>query len=307
MLYVSTRNKIDTYTAYRALHEGIAPDGGCYVPFRMPVFSPEEIAAMRTQSCCDTIAQVLNLFFGLRLTGPELEILVGRTPFRTESMAHKLQMVETWRNPEMSAQYLLDALYGQMTENVDHKPIGWARIGIWIALLFGLLPVLNEALATFDIAVNADDYSMIAAICIAKCMGFPAEMTVCSCVDDSNLWDLLNRGECDADSENPNAIYWEAILQATLGADAACMYFAACSSGKHFYMDELQQSSLQELLFASVVSGSRLEAVKSSIQRTNAYVAGDDAALAFGGLQDYRSVTGLSKETLILSLTYPER
>lgn len=306
MLYVSTRNKVDTYTAYRALYEGFAPDGGCYVPFHLPVFTAEELAAMRTQPCSDTIVQVLNLLFGLRLTGPEVELLIGRTPFKLEPMSHKLQIVEFWRNPEMSARYLLDALYTQMTDNTGHTPTGWARIGIWIALIFGLLPALDYGEEKCDIAVDASELSLVAAICFAKCMGFPAELTVCSCADDSSIWDLLNRGECTPSAQN-NSVCWEAILLAVLGADAAAEYFAACENGRPYHIDELQQSTLQNTLFASVVSGRRVNVVKSSIQRTNEYNAGNDAALAFGGLQDYRSVTGVSKETLILSLTRPDQ
>lgn len=305
MLYVSTRNKIDTYTAYRAMHEGFAADGGCYVPFHLPIFTVEEITAMQSQPCCDTIVQVLNFLFGVHLTGPEIELLIGRTPFRLEPMTHKLQMVEFWRNPEMSAQYLLNALYGQMTDSVGRKPTGWARIGIWVALLFGLLAAMENETEKYDIAVDTGDFSLVTAIRFAKHMGFPAELTICSCNDDSNLWDLLNRGEC-AVSTDSNSAYWEAALHTILGADAALEYASACTNRKSYCIDELQQRALQDVLFASVVSGSRIDVVKSSIQRTNEYNAGKDAALAFGGLQDYRSATGVSKETLILSLSRPE-
>ena len=42
MLYVSTRNTTDSYTAYRVLHEDYAPDGGVFAPYRLPIFSSEE-------------------------------------------------------------------------------------------------------------------------------------------------------------------------------------------------------------------------------------------------------------------------
>ena len=41
MLYVTTRNNRDAYTARRALTENRGPDGGFFVPFREPVFTPE--------------------------------------------------------------------------------------------------------------------------------------------------------------------------------------------------------------------------------------------------------------------------
>ena len=47
MLYVTTRNNRDAYTAQRVLRENRGPDGGLYVPFREPVFSREEIDALK--------------------------------------------------------------------------------------------------------------------------------------------------------------------------------------------------------------------------------------------------------------------
>ena len=66
MLYLSTRNATDCYTAYRALNEAYAPDGGVYVPFRLQKFTKEELKELRTQAPCATIAQILNLFFANR-------------------------------------------------------------------------------------------------------------------------------------------------------------------------------------------------------------------------------------------------
>ena len=47
MLYVSTRNRMDTYTAYRALHEKNAPDGGKFVPFQLVAFDAGEIEQLK--------------------------------------------------------------------------------------------------------------------------------------------------------------------------------------------------------------------------------------------------------------------
>ena len=46
MLYVTTRNNRDAYTAQRVLRENRGPDGGLYVPKDFPHFSMEEIAAL---------------------------------------------------------------------------------------------------------------------------------------------------------------------------------------------------------------------------------------------------------------------
>ena len=51
MLYVTTRNDQEVYTAQRALREGRGPDGGFYVPFRDPVFPEEDTQGKHGQSC----------------------------------------------------------------------------------------------------------------------------------------------------------------------------------------------------------------------------------------------------------------
>lgn len=63
MLYVTTRNNRDAYTAQRVLRENRGPDGGLYVPFREPVFSWEEIDALKEKSFHQCVAEVLNRLF----------------------------------------------------------------------------------------------------------------------------------------------------------------------------------------------------------------------------------------------------
>ena len=60
MLYVTTRDNRETYTANRALTESRGPDGGFYVPFRMPVFSEEEIRSLGDKSFGQCVSEVLN-------------------------------------------------------------------------------------------------------------------------------------------------------------------------------------------------------------------------------------------------------
>ena len=94
MLYVSTRNKMDSYTAYRTLHEEYAPDGGQFVPFRIPSFTNEEREALQEKSFSQIVADILNLFFAARLTGWDVECCIGRNPVRLERMNHRLIVAE---------------------------------------------------------------------------------------------------------------------------------------------------------------------------------------------------------------------
>ena len=307
MLYVSTRNQTDTFTAYRALNEKTAPDGGMYIPFHLPVFTQEELATMKAQPCCDVIAQMLNLFFGVHLTGLDVEFAISKTPFKLETMQHKFVVAECWRNPGYSYDYILRSLYALMAENKSSAgiPAGWACVGIKIALLFGLYSAMGSAMQGADVAITAGDYSDLSAIAYAKAMGLPVETTVCACDDDSGLWDLLNRGEYAATPAQPD--YMESYLCALLGKDAVMSSNNAEQKRCVYRIDEDQQSILAENVFAAVVSSKRVDSVISNMHRTNGYTFDTEAALAYGGLQDYRSSTGISKDTLLFSKNRPVR
>lgn len=47
MLYVTTRNRFDTYTVQWAVTHDTASDGGLFVPMQWPVFSKEELTQLQ--------------------------------------------------------------------------------------------------------------------------------------------------------------------------------------------------------------------------------------------------------------------
>ena len=63
MLYVTTRNHRDSYTAQRALTEQRGPDGGLYIPFRVEPFSQSEIESMAALTFNQRLAMMLNYLF----------------------------------------------------------------------------------------------------------------------------------------------------------------------------------------------------------------------------------------------------
>ena len=293
MLYVSTRNPANTYTAHRAIYETNPPEGGMYAPFHLPKFSQEEMAEIRRGSCNEAVTRILNILFGLRLSSYDVECVIGRAPFQLVEMSYKLVIAEGFRNPAASFRDLVKGLYNLMTEGKSEGklPTGWPYIGIQIALLFGLFTEEKNQLRTFDVAVSTDDFAELTAVCYARDMGLPIHLIVCTSVENSHIWDLLNRGECTVTKGD----YLESFLYHCFGTVADSLT-----------LDEQQQADLNEKLFAAVVSGDRAASVTASMYRTNGYVLSPDAALAYGGLQDYRSATGVSNDTLILAKVRPE-
>ena len=318
MLYVSTRNVTDTYTAYHALHEERAPDGGHYVPFHIPVFSDDELSEMKTQSAGDVIARLLNLLFGLHLSGWDVEYAIGRQPFRLETTSQRFAVAELWRNPQGTYQYLTRNLYSLMTGGNSRVPSGWAEIAIKIAVLFCVYAAMDTVPEQgFDVAVTTGDFSDIVAIEYAAAMGLPVNMTLCACNENSAVWDFINRGEFNTNAtivktdlpqlDISQPVYLECFILKRLGADEVQRYLDACRRKATYYIDETQLEMLNKGLFAAVVSSNRVETIASSMYRMNQYIIDPYTAVAYGGLQDYRARTGVSNMTLIPAKQKPNR
>ena len=302
MLYVSSRNYYDSYTAYRALREEHTPNGGVYVPMRLPVFTKDALSAMKTQTCGDTIAKLLNLFSGQHITGWDIECELGRYPLKLQSIGQKLVIAETWRNPENTYSYVLKGLYGLVLGQKGgySMPVGWARIAIEIAVLFGLYYSSEvKAFEKIDIAVTEDDLSLITAICFAKNMGLPVNLAICACNENSNLWDLVNKGSLSASVEQ--STYFECLLYGLFGQRSVLDYNDACSRNAVYYINEESIPVLSDFMYAAVVSEKRIDTIVTGMYHTNQYLFDSCTALAFGSLQDYRAQSGVNNDTLILS------
>ena len=318
MLYLSTRNTTDCYTAYRALNEAQTPDGGFFVPFRLPVFSCEELSEIKALSSCEVIAKVLNLFLGLRLSGWDVECAIGRHPLKPEFVNQRLLFAEGWRNPEGSFQYLLTNLYRKMTGRGDAacRPSGWAYIAIEIALLFGLYAAIeDERDQGMDVAAATGDFADITAILYAKQMGLPINIIICTSNENSATWDLITKGEFHTGAavvstalpqlDIARPAYMELFVFKRLGIREVQRYLDACERKAVYRIDEEQLQVLSEDIFAAVVSTDRVDSIVTGMYRANGYTIDPYTALAYGGLQDYRSHTGVNRDTLFLAKQRP--
>lgn len=314
MLYISTRNSTDCYTAYRALNEAQTPDGGIFIPFRLTAFTKDELQQIHNSSCCEAIAKVLNQFFGLSLSGWDVECVIGRNPLKPVTMNQKVLFAEGWRNPESSFQYLLNALYRRMTGRYD--PSGWACIAIEIALLFGLFAAIGDAVEQgLDIALNAGDFADLTAVSFAKKMGLPVNMIICTCKENSAAWNLFTKGEFNINSPSiatsltkldiAQPAYLESYIFAKLGMDEVKQYLDACANKQVYRVDEKKIQLFNENIYSAVVSANRVEAIVTGMYRTNGYVIDPYTAFAYGGLQDFRAKSGANRETLILAKYRP--
>jgi len=147
MLYVTTRDKFDTYTVHRANQSDRGPDGGLYLPFRLPILGKEELLALKEQTLCQSVAQILNLFFGTQLTAWDVELAGGKNPVKLVPMSHRILLAETWHNHDLDFAQMECRLAGRICGKEDgaQKPTSWLDIAIRIAVLFGIYGELLAA------------------------------------------------------------------------------------------------------------------------------------------------------------------
>lgn len=313
MLYISSRNKTDSFTAHRTLCNDHAPDGGLFIPYQIPLIDATRLQQMRSATFGENMAYILNLFFSCKLTAWDVECCIGRTPVRLAEMSHRLLTAECFHNPMNAYSYLEDNLY----KNLSHASISctntvWARIAIRIALLFSIYAIMPEAVReSFDVAVTTGDFSGPMAAWYARKMGLPVRMIICCCNENGATWDLIQRGEFNTGTplvntgrkelDHPCPAQIERLVYHTLGLEQTVAYNTVCQKKGTFHLEEEDFDRLSDGFAASVVGQDRINATIRSVYRTNQYFISPSTAIVYGGLQDYRSRSGESRYTLILA------
>ncbi len=300
MLYVTTRNKFDTYTVYRANQSDRGPDGGLYLPFRLPKLDKEEILNLSKQPFCQRLANILNLFFSAQLTAWDVELCGGKNPVKLVSMSHRILVAEAWHNHDLDYARLEGRLAARICgyEDTDRKPTSWVGIAIRIAMLFAICGELPASDTALDIAVASEDFAAPMAAWYAREMGLPVGNIICS-HDDASAWNLLHQGEARTDGGMPENL--ERLVSGTLGVEENLRYCEACDNKRLYTTRPGTLEALRKGMYATVISKDRLTGLIPSTYRMAGYIMGPQTALAYGGLQDYRAKTGENRLALLIS------
>lgn len=322
MLYVTTRSKHDVYTAPITLHQDRGPDGGLFVPFRMPVFEKDEIMALASKSFGQTVAEILDLFFSAKLTGWDVDMAIGRYLMELRPINYRVLVAELWHNMDQS----FDRCVRTLSEKIhpDGDIIGqhsdWSEIAIRIGVLFGIFgELLRSEQVSFErpvnVAVSSGSFAGPMAVWYARQMGLPINAIICGCNENGAPWELLHRGELDTgvvaiETSTPEGDYalppdLERLICAACGQEEALHYCWSCTEGSTYVPEQEAHAAMRNGMFAAVVSKVRVETIIPSVYRTNQYVLDQYAALAYGALSDFRSRTGKSTTTLLLSEKSP--
>ncbi len=312
MLYLTTRTHADAYTAFRTLGEGRGPDGGLFVPFQLPFLSEESLLALKDKSFSQNVADILNIFFNARMDSWDVEFCIGRYPTRHMPMSHKIVVAETWHNPDYDFARAVRNLSGRIRGNEDTTghPTDWAWITVRIATLFGLFSELYrdgiaQPLEKIDIAMPSGDFAAPMAAWYAREMGLPIANIICSCDENDLAWELLHHGTLIPAPGMQIPSDLERLISETLGVEEANRYVTGMEKRQPYLLSDARLEQLRSGLYAAVISDQRRESIIRSVYQTSTYILDPGSAMAYGGLQDYRSSTAELRTALIVTERSP--
>ena len=317
MLYETTRSKVATYTAQRALKEERAPDGGFYVPSSVAVYSPDELEALLHQPEAEIIARILNHFFKSQLGQLDVEFAVGRKLIGMARISHRIVIGELWRNPEGGFKGLCDRLAQRLSAEETVREAGsWMRIVCRTALIFAIFSRLRREGITepgelVDVAVQTGDFETPYAMHLGRCMGLNIGQIICCCNENSGAWELINFGQLKTnaklvktltpkcDTVVPAAL--ELLIRERLQWDELESYLQIVQKGGTFFLEPEEHQLFREGFSAAVVSDRRMRLAIPNLFNTNGYILGPYSALVYTGLMDYRSQPGPRRTALMLT------
>lgn len=322
MLYLTTRTRNDSYTAARTLAENRAPDGGFFVPMKLPRFDRQQLRQLGEKSFSRNVADAVNLFFSTKLDSWAVEFAIGRYPVKVETLGSRELVAETWHNPLWKFERLAKGIEKaiRQSDDVSAVPTQWLMTASRIAVLFGIFGELfREGRIAMDESVDVafpnGDFSGPMAAWYAKQMGLPIANILCCCNDNNGTWKLLHKGELRTDApaqktatpqcDDMAPAGLERLIFAKLGLKAALAFSDACEKGGSYYLEPEQQQKLREDMYVPVTGQRRLESAVKSLYNTCGYLADPCTALCYSGLLDYRSVTGEGRTVLIISEESP--
>lgn len=318
MLYVTTVEKNDAYTAARTFLEDRGPDGGLFVPRQSFSFNENQLFELVQIPFGERIARILNSFFPTKLSGWDVDSAIGRCPVKASCMSHRIFVLELWRNLDGSYERMEKNLAEKVRNdgNAEQKVSSWLRIAIRIALLFAVYAELVKTNAIelgepLDASVVSGDFSGAMSLWYAREMGLPIANIICSCNENCALWDLLHHGELKTDVQQTETTTpladvglpaeLERLIFGVFGWQHTREFLRICNTGGFYVPPAEEFENLRSGLFTAVVSRARVDVLISSVYRMNNYLIGPYTALAYGGLTDYRAKTGESRTALVLA------
>ena len=157
--------------------------------------------------------------------------------------------------------------------------------------------------------VSGDFTGPISAWYLRK-MGFPVGNIICCCNENNQLWELLCHGQMRTDGAAvqtfiPEAdialpVNLERLIYGCCGRVETMRYLDCVSEGSVFTISESLLAEMRRGIYVSVVSSDRVETAIPNVYNSYRYLMTPASALAYSGLMDYRSKTGITGPAVVL-------
>lgn len=319
MLYVTTRNKRDTFTVNPVLSENSGPDGGLYVPFRWPVLSEKQIQEFLALPFDQCVAQILNQLLDLKLTGWDISFYTGRYPVRIKNLGRRILIAEAWHNPDWCYIRLEQNLLPLLSESENWEPSDWVRIALRMAVFAGLCGELRRMgyMQPVDIAVVSEDFTNPISAWYLRKWGFPIGNILCCCNENGNLWDLIANGQMRTDgisipTDTPEAdvvipVQLERLIYECGGVEENVRYLDACRQGRIYIPSDSLLEKLRSGLYVSVVGNQRMLDTIPRVNASRNYLLSAYDALCYCGISDYWARFGETAPVILFSERKPKQ
>ena len=299
MLYVTTRNPKDAYTAYKALTEDRAPDGGFYIPLRFPKYSWQELRELGSLGVYECICRILNPLCNGHLSAVELEFKLGRKAVRVHPFNKKTLFIQLWHNPKGDFSYFCKGISDLLLEErAVSVPSNWTRIACRMALLFAAVtPLISGNVLpetdVVDVSVIGGDFASPMAVWYTRAMGLPVGQII-SCDPENTLWSFLHYGSNRTEGELPSNL--ERLIHGCGGSGEVKRFLSQSNYAPH----EMILDRLRFDLHIGVVSQARSQEAISRVYRSHGYLMGLSSAMAYSGLLDCRSSCSTGKLGIVM-------
>lgn len=316
MLYVTTRNNADIFTANHPLNKDRAEDGGAYVPFKLPRLDGDFLKEMVEIPFNHRLAKVLNLLLGTKITGWELDVAIGRQAVRVSSMPHRVMLGQMWHNAGGCFENLCNDVARLLRK--DEGSTEWIEIAVRMACLTALMSELcADDRGMVDVAVPSGDFSGVMAAWYCRAAGLPIGNIIVGCCENAALWDLICKGELRTGQMADSTITplcdeivpknLERLVFACGGTREVERYLDACRRGQWYYPGNDVLKHMRKGLHIRVVGQKRVRFTIPNVYTANRQILGPYDALSYSALLDHRAATGENRPALILSERSPSR
>ena len=316
MLYVTTRNNGDIFTANHPLNKNRAEDGGAYVPFKLPRLDGEFLREIGEKPFNHRVAAVLNQLFGARITGWELDFAIGRQAVRIKTMPHRVLLGQMWHNADGCFDALRDDVVRLLRK--EEGTTEWVEIAVRMACLTAMVAdVCEDDRASVDVVVPAGDFSAVMAVWYCRAAGLPIGNIVVGCCENAALWELVCKGELRTGQIAANTITplcdnivprnLERLIFACGGSREVPRFLDACQKGECYYPGNDVLSHMRKGMHIRVVGEKRVVFTIPNVYTANRQILGPYDALSYSAVLDYRAATGENRPALILSERSPSR